>query len=475
MRNVTAVDYWRKARKQKYKDELIRIDFNKLNNLPAFEFPNGILAICGLNGAGKSTILSAIKAIIGCPLSELDRHRIEGNVIYGEANFGEDIISCSNQDNNHLIDQGWKSSRIAFVDYTDSTKAQLYFIKQDNLEELLEQYEESELNEEQLSEINYLVGKRYTSCSIIELTDLDEAETIIPYFRVGVNGMIYNSKSMGTGEHFLLFLYWKLLRLERDSLLILEEPETFISVSSQMHVINHLGMEMAKTRLKVILTTHSPYILKNIEDENIRIISRMGNNVSIIKPDVYTSAENILGLPENKEGTFFVEDRVAADFLFAILEDKNPSLLKRYSVEYVGGESNITERLKFPKSDKIAYKFIGIYDGDMKDRLDASGINWSYCFLPGEQAPETLFQIVLDNSENINKIADCYGREPGTIIAVLAKIAGLDCHDWFDELRKYLAVDGKNLVATFYKEFLKELPDVNLFVEELMKQVDWRE
>ena len=64
MRDAAATNYWRRARKRKYKNELIHIDFNGLNNIPAFDFPNGILAICGLNGAGKSTILSAIKAIV---------------------------------------------------------------------------------------------------------------------------------------------------------------------------------------------------------------------------------------------------------------------------------------------------------------------------------------------------------------------------------------------------------------------------
>ena len=468
MRNAAATDYWRKARKRKYKDELIRIDFNGLNNLPVFDFPNGILAICGLNGAGKSTILSAIKAIIGCPLSDLDRQRIAEKTIVGEANCGETPISCSNQNDNRLIDQGWDSSNITFIDCSASTDAQLYFIKQDNLEELLEQYEESELSREELSEINYLVGKTYSSCSIIELTDLDEAGTTIPYFTVTVNDTKYNSQNMGTGEHFLFFLFWKLRQVEKDFLLILEEPETYISVCSQVHVINHLGKKMAEHGLKVILTTHSPYILENIQDENIRIVSRMGNNVSIIRPDTHTSAENILGIQERKVGTYFVEDRVAAYYLSAILEDKNPGLLKRYSIDWVSGESNITDRLKFPRSDKIYYKFIGVYDGDMKDRLDNTGLNWPYCFLPGTQAPESLFHVILSCPEHINCIAKCYGREPGAIIAVLAKIDGLDCHDWFEELRKYFAVDGKNLVGTIYREFMKDLPEVDAFIEELV-------
>ena len=64
-----------------------------------------------------------------------------------------------------------------------------------------------ELGENDIEEINYLVGKKYSSCTVKELTDLEEDRTI-PYFNVNVDGTEYDSKSMGCGEHFLFYLFW---------------------------------------------------------------------------------------------------------------------------------------------------------------------------------------------------------------------------------------------------------------------------
>lgn len=119
-----------------------------------------------------------------------------------------------------------------------------------------------------------------------------------PFFQVKIDGIEYDTRSMGSGEHFLLYLFWCIKSADKDTLLIIEEPETYISIFSQIH------------------------FLRNIKNENIRIVSRMGNNVSIIMPDNDITVEGILGISPNCLGTLFVEDRVAADFLTVILEDK---------------------------------------------------------------------------------------------------------------------------------------------------------
>ena len=41
------------------------VELNGLNNLQEISFSKGITAICGLNGAGKSTIIAAVKDLLG--------------------------------------------------------------------------------------------------------------------------------------------------------------------------------------------------------------------------------------------------------------------------------------------------------------------------------------------------------------------------------------------------------------------------
>lgn len=52
-------------------------------------------------------------------------------------------------------------------------------------------------------------------------------------------------------------------------------------------------------------------------------------------------------------------------------------------------------------------------------------------------------------------------------LLILSTIDGLDCHDWFEELRKRLSVDGRTLVSAFYQIAMKDDDTIDLFVTEL--------
>lgn len=470
MRDAESRNYWNKAYKRLYGDSFIEIDLNGLNELNKISISKGITAICGLNGAGKSTIISAIKALIGLPLSEHDHQKLQRNLVYGTASIQGENILCSSREGDRLSDSGWDISKIRYVDCSASTNTQNYMIRQENLDELIEQYEEYALDDDSIKMISYLVGKKYESCGIWELVDVEGEDITLPYFRVSVDGLEYDSRSMGSGEHFLLFLFWCINTTERDTLLLIEEPETYISITSQTSFSNYLGMQMAEKGTKVILTTHSPYILNNIKNANVRIVSRVGNRTTIRTPDENMPAETVLGLSGEHVGTFFVEDRVAADLLAVILEDKAPHLLKQYTIDIAtGGWSAVSERLSFPKSEKIRYKFIGVYDGDMRTCLDTDGLQWKWCYLPGDTAMEETFRGYSHNSDIVSKLSTCLNKNEDDIFTILSIIDGLDCHDWFEELRKRLSVDGRNLVSAFYQVAMKNDEKIDQFIVELQE------
>ena len=473
MRSAAVQDFWRTVYKRNYKNWILKIDLNGLNNLSEIELSKGAVAFCGLNGAGKSTIISAIKDVVGLNLTSQDARRLGDHVVEGMAVLEHQEIVCRNTNNERLFDKGMDSSAVRYIDCTLSTTAQDYMIEQTNLDELLEQYEECMLSDEELADINYLIGKSYSSCSIYEIEDLDESGEAYPFFQVEVDGITYDTRSMGNGEHFLLCLFWCIKRLNKDTILIVEEPETYISIASQMHFADYIGKIISEKGIKVILTTHSPYILKNIKNENIRIVSRMGNEVSVVIPDGDFTVESALGIAQSYLGTLFVEDKVAADLLSVILEDKAPWILKQYAIDVVGGESKISERLQFPKDSNIHYNFIGVYDGDMGERLDdTQRLNWGYCFLPGNQAAEEVFRGYVRQSDKLEKLCAVLGKDKKKVIATLATLEGLDCHDWFLDFRKHLCIDGHSLVSAFYSAIMNEDPSIEQFVRELQETIE---
>lgn len=468
MRSAKEIDYWSKVYQRKYTNNFVSINLNGLNNIEEIDFSEGIMVLCGLNGAGKSTIIAAIKDLIGINLSSVDQLKVNGIEVDGRFRFDEEIIECSNRNENRVKDKGLKIEKVRYIDYGEVIAAQEFNVRQTNFQDLLDQTEEYELDNKEIEELNYLVGKKYSFCGVREFEEIEDLGTV-PYFQVKVDGQMYDSRNMGNGEHFLIYLFWCIHNAEKDTILIIEEPETFISITSQIHFTNYLGKEIAEKGVKVILTTHSPYIIKNIKNEHIRMVNRIGNLTSIYTPSIDMTAESILGIQTNYDGTIFVEDKVALDYLIILLEDKAPSILKSYTVDIAqGGETAISQRLSFPKSEKIKYNFVGVYDGDMRECLASKDLNWQWCFLPGDKSLEDIYRDEMHKAENIEKICKYLGKEKDVVMAILSTIDGLDCHDWFEEFRKALCVDGKTLVKAFYNMSKDNGANVDSFIEELL-------
>ena len=466
MRSAKAQDFWRTVYQRSYSGKFVEFDLNGLNNIGKITAPNGIFAICGLNGAGKSTIISAVKSVLGIPLSDYDRHRLgEKTVCAVFSNKGTEV-QCTNTKGQQLIDQGWGLDKIHFLDCASNAAIQDFLISQPDLDELLSQFEEYELTPEEVLELNNIVGKRYDSCGFRILEEIDDYGNI-PYYSVSVGSVDYDSRGMGSGEHFLFYLFGSIKSIEKGSILFVEEPETYVSIASQERLLNYLAKQIADKGITVILTTHSPYILKQIRNENIRMVSRVNNMVNISIPGNAFSAEDILGMRSTNKGTFFVEDRVAADFLSVCLEDCAPILLREYTIDIVGGEAEISSRLKFPRSEKIKYNFVGLYDGDMRNRLDRTDLRWNYCFLPGEKPLEMLFQYFAEQQAGIEWLSDSLNVDQNILFAYIGSLTGTDYHDWFEELRKLLAIDGKMLVRAFYSGMKEKILNTDAFLTEL--------
>lgn len=470
MRKSKETDYWDRVYKRNYPVSLKKIDLNGLNNINEIELSDGVVVICGLNGAGKSTIISAIKNVIGMTLSDHDIHRIGNHLIEGELKINTQILPCSNKDGKKACNLGIDINKVKFLDCSESAKAQQFVIEQCNFEELIEQNEEYNFSEKEIEEINYLTGKRYAVCEVREFEDIEEIGTI-PYFQVTVGDVEYDSRGMGSGEHFLLYLFWCINKCEKETILIIEEPETYVSIQSQAHFVNYLGKQIAEKGIQVIMTTHSPHLLEHVKNKNIRIISRVGNMTVVKVPDENMLAESILGIEGKCTGTLFVEDKVAYDFLSIILEDKAPYILKRYTIDIVGGENAISKCLEFPRSDKIKYNFVGVYDGDMRSRLDISKLQWNRVFLPGEKPLEMLYREYLHCDEHVDLFCQYISKDKDDIITFLATIEGDDYHDWFEELRKYLVFDGRHLVRIFYN-LMNMNDDIDVFIDELKKSIE---
>lgn len=474
MRTARAKDYWRRTIKRQYTNYIKDINLNNYNGIENIEFAKGIYAICGLNGAGKSTIISAIKDILGMNKSRNDRLKIEDAKITGHVVIKGEEKECTNSDK-QAFSVGLDEDNILFIDYESSQTVMGFFSNEDNLKELLEQNEEIEIQNEDLEEMSYLVGKSYSTAKIIEVEDLADGKPL-PYFEVESYGIKYDSRRMGLGEHFLIYMFWKMYNIKRDSIMILEEPETSIGIESQRHLMDYIAKIVSEKGVTVIITTHSPFILENITAERISILGRISNTVSIAKPTLQLNVNDILGGRDRVKGTFWVEDNAAEMFLMILLEQFAPSLLRKYTIIPAGSESDITKCLKFINSSRIRYDFIGIYDGDMKGKVLDNQLNWKYTFLPMNDNVEiTLKRTLLEDAQNINTFCKAIKKKPEELNVILSRIDGQNHHDWFLDLCKYISGDKLLVLRELSKLWIpKNRQEIELFIQELIAFEDNR-
>lgn len=470
MRDAKAQDYWRGLYKgNKYEYDFQDINFEGIINENKFVPTIGISAICGLNGVGKSTVMLSLKDVFGIKLSSQEKSKVEMQKIKLTLKNKEENICIENQDGKRLTDALEEVSIGYYLDYESAVKAVRY-LTQDNLDELLSQYEEGIYSERELQEISYLVGKEYEYCSIIEIED---DENIVPYFKVKSQGVEYDSIKMGLGEHILYYFYWFFNKISKSSIVLLEEPETFIGIKSQQNFMNFIAKQCCQKGISTIISTHSPFIINNIREENIYILSRYIGMTDISPVNIRGDVLSTLGLEVPKKGIIYVEDEAAKQFLKVLLVNNGHEVSRLFDIESVDGEGNIINRLRFPRSKEFSYQLIGAYDGDMRGNRnkEKDGTNWGFIFLPGNEPIEKEFKTII--KENLSEFIEIINVNKAQVLQTLQKYDGENYHDWFTSVIKEFNYSHQEFIRLIYdlwilkgnneeqvQEFLVELSKV---------------
>lgn len=467
MRSAKTEDYWRKISKRNFNSYVKHIDLNGHNGIEKINIKPGIFAICGLNGAGKTTIISAIKDVIGMPRSIQDEMKIGDASITGTIVYNKKYYDCSNEETKRLVSDGVTNDEINFIEYSQAVTMLDFFWKQDNIEELIEQYDMSDLEIVIVREISYLVGKQYTKIFICEVEEIEGIGTI-PFFKVEIDDATYDSRSMGIGEHCLMYIYWVIMKSHNDSIVILEEPESFVGIQSQINLMNFIAKASAEKGISFIITTHSPFILDKIENKNICIISRASGMTGISNPCEQMSAKTILGGKDSIKGTFFVEDDIAKLFLTILLEKEDTYSYRNYTIEVAGSASMITKVLQCPCSPNIKYKFVGIYDEDQRNIVDISKNNWPTCFLPPHKDVESTMKAMFSEPDKVKKLSEKINKSLDVILIALSQISGEDHHDWLMDFCHVISADITMILRSMYEIWKEEnISVLEVFVQEL--------
>lgn len=448
MRTARVDDHWRHLYEKKSGYRIDHVNFKSLNGLGTGEiaFSGGITALCGGNGVGKTTLLTAISSVLLSlesiktkpTILKMGNADISGHIANGPEQFWrtvsvvEDKIFAEPEEGK--VECSWIDTS------TQAPKLVNVFNDMPNINEMLESEEPKVSTGEELKSLSYIIGKQYSRCLSYEI-ELD-THGIVPYFQVESEGLCYSSETMGLGELAVLLILWSFNRASKNSIVLVEEPETYLSPRSQELLLNVLAKTAFDKRLWVIITTHSPRVLKNIPNEHIRLLTPVKKTVDVITPTMDSEYLIYLGIRIHKTGVLFVEDRAAREYAKCWLGRYIPSLLQEFEIVDVGSREKIIEYVgTFPTIGK--FKVVGLFDGDQRGKVTEK-FKWPYSFLPGNDSIEEQF-IELAKS-NREELALLLGRDINIINITFVSLEGCDPHDWL--------IDFPRLIGVGYDQFI---------------------
>ncbi len=454
MRNNKALDYWDSIEKANDKSYSCcsSINLSGINGFGSILLANKLQVFCGLNGAGKSTILAAIKSIIGVDLSEQDNLKIADkkaiSSVTGTIRFHGTVYECENNAGKRLLDQLDLDclKYLQYYDYFNILRILDFICKEPNLEDFLESNESISLPDNQIQEINYLIGKEYKNVTVYVIEDITELG-VVPFFTVEEANGIYDSRKMGTGEYSLLYLYWN-IQQSKKSIILIEEPESFIAIDSQRKLMNFIAKSISKNGNSYIISTHSPFILNNVKDKYIKIISRAYGKTVVSVPSMKNASE-LLGLKENGVGLIFVEDDMAKAFLEILFQKENIPLNKYYDIKIANGSTELSKLLSLDMLRESPLSFIGLYDDDQRELIPEEVV-LPFAFLPPKKDVESSFKELLTTEKNFESLYNVLGVNEEIYINILSKLSGKDRHDWFSAFAKEINMAEQVLLDKVY-------------------------
>jgi hypothetical protein len=254
----------------------------------------------------------------------------------------------------------------------------------------------------------------------------------------------------------------------RGGIILLEEPENFLSPNSQEALVNILASEVLAKRLSVVMTTHSPAILKMLPVGAIPVLFRMGAGAQIAGSGTQKEMLRAIGLTRSKTYVMLVEDRAAREFCKIILQIAGYSSFSGVDVLDVGGVEGIIYLLKaIPDRGKFV-AFVGLFDPDVRDKAEKIETDWSTGFLPVERNVEYTLRKHVDY--NIASVAETLGAASDRVSVVHSLLVGSDDHDWLEEFAKGLGMNFDVVLSRLVENWYLDAgirPNVDGFISQI--------
>jgi predicted ATPase len=218
------------------------------------------------------------------------------------------------------------------------------------------------LTPSELEDISAIIGRSYNSGFLLEHRFYETWGVSVMF---NTDQRSYSDAFAGSGESAVVRLVHEITASEPGRLVLLDEPETSLHPGAQERLLAFLLREVAAKKLQVIISTHSPAIIRHLPKKAIRVMSLDANNRVCVQEDVNPDeAFFVLGHPPEDRIQLIVEDQLSKQFVEAVLQKTEDAFRSQFSCIYrPGGESAMKRDAAVFMQDRSVRR-IFLFDGD---------------------------------------------------------------------------------------------------------------
>lgn len=494
MKSNEVLDYKRNLKKLNNSTKLVEFKFahSEEQTIEKLDFHSGIAALLGRNGAGKSSVLRHINSLIHNKFSTEQRPFVETSlkILF---NGQEKVINLSASVFSSFENIEEFRDRFLFLNYADLQTRIVSLLTQPNSADITVGLERVELTSNELEEISFLVGNKYQKVEFCEVEEyIDDIGDAFPFFEVQASDNSgYTTIEMGQGERILFHYWWKFHKgVERNSIILIEEPETFLFPGSQKNLSNFLIKKAVDLKLNIIISTHSSYFYKAV---NKRVLLQQ-LNANIVGTEIpkHDYIDKLLDLEIFPRNLILVEDR-AAQFIFNTLFGKyDQSILAEWQVygAIVSYDQLRSLSINFDLSQLNRKTLVGVDAKEFDEKFiplatekkDQFTIINSSCIqnkkgisvikIPGKINPdEDIRQIVCSN---FSEFCSILGVDSDKYLPFKGAIQVIDAHDWLAKAEEIFGIGKAQIFSAGCQLFSSDeiiktqMANISTFLEDLV-------
>lgn len=266
-----------------------------------------------------------------------------------------------------------------------------------------------ELSDVEINAVSRILGRKYSTIQMVLHEYFDRLGWTV---RMETGEFVYSEAYAGSGEFAIVSLVHQLNNANKESLVLLDEPETSLHPASQKLLMDFIRDQVKAKHIQVVMATHSPYLIEGLPPEAIKLLMQDASGSVVLDEQETSQTEAFfrLGAPKSGKLQLIVEDRLAGEILHRGLKPLGEATLKRLEIlSFPGGSSTIISRLIPNLAMANSIQTLILLDGDQRPDFDDRSMS-SY---DNDDSPQTL--ITATSSVSDDELEDAIAALfPGT-------------------------------------------------------------